>query len=246
MTLKELYQCGYVQLDNEWFRNGKNNFIQKIGIDSFYLLVNLLRKRTYENTVYTNKKLLCTLFGGNRTEYSDVAYQALKSLTDNNVLKLIEEINFNKPRAEDLIEAEINFPVVYEKDYFVLFKEHLKVINNIEGIKNRIKILVLYCAIKRRVFDEQCSYISNQILINETGVDRRLISKYIDIMKDNKLILYDTPGRRIIDGSIKNSPNFYVIYSDTDNNACEYILDKTISDYKQQQIKKEIIFIDNK
>jgi len=242
MTLTELYENGYIQINNDWFRiRDGTNLIQSMGLESFYLLVNLLQRRTYKNTVCANKKLICDLFGGNRTEYTNKAYQALTSLIDNNIVELLEEVNLNKPRAEDFIEARINFPVVYEKDYCVLFNKHLQIINKEEGINNRVKLLSLYCAIKRRVFDEQCSYISNQILINETGIDRRLISKYVDILQDNKLIMYDNPGKRIINGEIKRSPNFYVVYSDEGN--CEYLIEQAIKNYKQEQIKREIIFI---
>jgi predicted SnoaL-like aldol condensation-catalyzing enzyme len=231
----------YVQLENKWFKLNKGeNLISKVGVDGFWLLVNLLKKRTYQNEVIFNKQLICKYFGGMRTEYSKLAYEAVKKLTENNIIKLLVEIDFNKPDKKDFIVAEVNFDVTFKNNYFMLNDEEINIISNTKKI-SKPKLLALFCALKYRLFDGQCSYISLGTLYSETKISKTTIKKYIDKLQEIGLIKYQNPGRRqLFDNTIKESPNFYVLSS---NEHWEYILNKEIENYKNKQINNGTKFI---
>lgn len=240
MNLEKLYNSGYIRLSNDWFKlkNG-TNLIQQIGTEGFFLFANLLRDtHTYRNYICFNRQLISSYFGGVRTEYTKIAYTALKSLIDNNILTLEQKIDFNKPKSEDFIKAKINVNNL-ENKYFILFDKHLDIIMKCKNIIKH-KLLTLFCAIRHRVFDNQYSYITFDTLEIETGINRRTLIKYVQTMKDVGLILYDNPGTRyyIHKGKHLKSPNFYVLNTEYGTQ----ILSQAINEYKNKQVQKGAIF----
>jgi hypothetical protein len=243
MQLKynDFYDNGFIQLENKWFKiiDGEN-LIKKVSIEGFYLLVNLLTKRTYGNTVCFNRQLISNYFGGARSERANIGYQALNKLVGNDVLLLKQEIDFNKPKAEDFIEAEVNFPVSFKKDYFTVFKDHIDIIMDYKGKENKSKLLSLFYAIRYRIYENQACYISTNTIINEINIDKKTVKKYIGILQDIGLILYDNPNmRRFVDNTVKESPNFYILQAE----GADKILSNHINEYKKIQINKGVSFI---
>lgn len=241
MNLEELYSNGYIQIENKWFSlYNEENLIKQLGTESFYLLVNLLQYRTYNNFVCFNKQFISNLFGNTRFKNSTTAYKALKKLVDNDILIINQEINYNKPKVEDLIIAEINLPITFNNNYFILANNQLNKILEYNGKENKHKLLSLFCAIRHRIYDNQAAKISLKTLNNELGISEKTILKYINILQDLNLIVYDNPGtRKLSNNTFRESPNFYTLALD----GAEDILRVNIEEYKKQQIAKGIKFV---
>jgi len=198
--------------------------------------------RTYQNTVAFNKQLISNYFGGTRQEYSSIAYKALKNLTDNGILKLNKDIDFKKPKPEDWIIADVNFPPQFKEHYFSVFNYHLKKIMDYPGEARKHKLLTLFCAIRYRIYGNQACDVSIKTLSHETGIDKGTIKKYVDILSNLGLIIYDNPGIMVLSNEdIKHSPNFYVLAVD----GAENILKINIEEYRKRQISKGVRFINN-
>lgn len=231
----------YIQLDNNWFKlYNETNLINIIGINSFYLLINLLLNRGINNQIYFNKQLLCNIFWGKRSESYKLVYNELYNLVSYNILKLLVDIDFNNPNRDDFIRAEVNFPLTFKDNYFMLYYDEILKIVNYNGKENKPKLLALFCAIKRRIYSNQATYIELKILEKETKINRKTINKYIKILKDLGLIIYKNAGLRINEyGTYKESPNHFVISFD----GAEDILDAEIEQYRIKEINRGITFV---
>jgi len=238
----ELYKDGYIQLENKWFDHYSDKvLIQQVTTEGFYLFVNLLQRRTYKNTVTFNKQLISNLFGNSRITNSIIAYQALKSLVDNNIITLYQNIDFNKPKSEDFIEAKVNTNITFASNYYMLADYQFNKIMNYQGKESKHKLLTVFCVIKCKVYDEQATKLSFRTINKITDISEKSIMKYVDILRDElKLILYDNPGMKYVDGKQpQHSPNFYTMNIEHG----EYILNKEIELYKEKEIHNGAEFV---
>ena len=242
MTRDDLIDGGYIQLQNTWFKTeGKTNLLLKIGTDGFLLLNILLSNRTFDNKVFFNKQLITNIFGNKRTENTIIAYKALKNLVDNDILILETDVNYDYPKTEDLIIAQVNFPITFKENFFMLYRHHLNIIKNNNFNVNEGKLLSVYCSIRYKIYNDQYCKTDINHIVNETGINKKSIIKYIDVLQDLGLILYDNPGTRYFEDKdqYKEAPNFYVLNTED----AEYILSTAIKKYREEQEAKGVKFI---
>jgi len=243
LNLNELYADGYIQLENKWFdKNNGTNLIQKVSTEGFYLLVYLLQERTFSNKVIFNKRLISNLFGKSRTTNTTIAYNALKGLTDHNIL-LMNDVDYKKYKLDDVLKIKVNFNITFAERFFMLANYQIDKIINYQGKESKHKLLAVFCALKCKVFDNQANNVAFETLENITGISEASIIKYVDILQnDLELIIYDNPGDKDLSKNvIKKSPNFYTLNIDDG----KYILNKEIELYKEKEIHNGVEFITN-
>ena len=185
-----------VQLENIWFETNHGiKKINEVGMDGFYLLINLLRKRTFLNEVWFNRQFISRCFGGTRTEYANRAYQALDSLINNRMLIEIENrkayddrVNLSLKKAEDLVGFKVGFPVFFEKDSFNLLWDDLFLIINYKGNENKAKLLSLFCAISYEFQIEKMKNIDIKYMVYVTRLTEKSVIKYKGVLEDLGLL----------------------------------------------------------
>ena len=200
--------------------------------DKLFLLVLLLQNKTSKDTCMFNIRYLCdrldtTTRNTNRTKYiidTLKYFQEQQILFFSNKYNCIDEIysieEFAKSNKMDIIFAELfdkidmNFTTIDDKEIdFIL--EYSKE-NNID----KYLIIHLYLYIlswinnNKQDEDYKLSYPSIEKIANELDISETTVLKYIDILKDNKLLHYNNVGYKIVQGKYKMTNTYYCRYED--------------------------------
>jgi hypothetical protein len=248
------FEDRYIKLENQWFKlinKDDETIFQKINYDhdAFYLLVNILITRTITNRVSFNRQSITRVFMKNTEEYIKEPYiskaqKALSTLINTEILIPDKEIDSFEFRTDDIIHADVNLEFLeQDANFFRLFHSQLKEINECKNV-DRAKLLCVYCTIRSHIFEDSAGYRIIENLVNDTGLVKNTITKYVNTLAKSELIVYKNPGTRYSESKdrYKEAPNFFT-YPSVDANK---LLEDAISDYIISQKRKGYILINNK
>lgn len=178
----------------------------------------------------------------------------ISCLCDLDIIKFIGNVDTNNIKFKTMykccisVDLNSNYTELhdYEKDKIIAYNK--KRIDN-------VKLLVLYCYLKSRMYKRldsddinktggkaECCYPTYDRIHKDIGLSQSVVKKYIDILKELKLIDYKNAGRwyykKDKNKSTKDSANTYVLY---DVNS-EDELNEGIRQYKKQY--KDRVFVD--
>jgi hypothetical protein len=165
-----------------------------------YLLIKGFSNRRIGNVSIVSVDVLIKLLGFTANSQNKLAVkESQERLSDAGILKLYEDlsciIEVDEIKNSETYFARIN-DGQYASGYFskIYFDDIQKLVLMDE--KAKPKLFVIYYNIISRMYDSISSdkYTLPNIedIESETGINRKTISKYIEILKDNKLIYYET------------------------------------------------------
>lgn len=179
------------------------------------------------------------------------------------ILKLVElnyitiDFNIHSVKHNELLKCKINDNLIdYSSGFAMLLRSELNSILSCEDLDTLI-LLKLYCYLKMRVYkrlDNQdlrmvggkaaTCYPTYELINEDIGISEAIIHKYINKLKELKLIAFDNAGVYYHSSNTKNkreSANTYALYkSDLSH---EYEIKESIKIYKKEKQEKGYIFI---
>lgn len=248
------FEDRYIKLENQWFKiidKDDETLFKKINYnhDAFYLLVNILMTRTITNRVCFNRQSITRVFMRNTKEYIkephiSKAQKALNILVDSRILIPDENIDSFEFKTDNIIHADVNLEFLeQDNNFFRLFHSQLIEINECSNV-DRAKLLSVYCSIRSHIFEDCAGYRVVENLVNDTGLVKNTIKKYLDTLVKLELLIYKNPGTRYSESTkkYKEAPNFFT-YPSVD---ADKLLKDAISDYMIIQKSKGYILINDK
>lgn len=179
------------------------------------------------------------------------------------ILKLSElnyitvNFNVNSIKNNELLKCNINDNVVnYDDGFIQLFKSELNTILSCTDI-DKLILLKLYCYLKTRIYKRagdkpisatggkaEVGYPSYELIYNEIGISESITSKYIEKLKDLKLIVYNNAGVYYHPSNKENkkeSANTYALYKKDGSHKDE--LKEGVKFFKITKEQEGFIFI---
>ena len=163
-------------------------------------------------------------------------------------------------KNNELLKCKINSELInYDKNFTLLSRYELELILSCNDL-DKLILLKLYCYLKMRIYKrkvdhdiiieggkaETC-YPTYELIYSDIGISEGVINKYINKLKELKLIAYDNAGvyYHQSDKKIKReSANTYALYKE--DLSHEYELEESIKFYKSKKKEEGYIFVDNK
>jgi DNA-binding transcriptional regulator YhcF (GntR family) len=211
-----------------------NDYIKgdsKLDSKKLFLFLILMQNRTTKDTCMFNVRYLCdrldaTTRNTNRTKY---IIDTLKYFQEKQILffsdkyNCIDEINIEKFITEnkmDIVFAELyepfedNFTMIYDNeiDFILDYCKNNKI--NKYLIINLYLYILSYINNNEKDEDYKLCYPSIETLANELQISENTVLKYIDILKENKLLYYNNVGYKIVNGEYKMTNTYYCRYDD--------------------------------
>lgn len=227
------------------FTSISNDYIKgesKLDSKKLFLFLILMQNRTTKDTCMFNVRYLCdrldtTTRNTNRTKYiTDTLkyFQEQQILFFSNKYNCIDEINIEEFVTEnkmDIVFAELyesledNFTMIYDNeiDFILDYCKKNKI--------NKYLIIHLYLYIlscinnNKQDEDYKLAYPKIETIANELKISENTVLKYIDILKENKLIYYNNVGYKIVNGEYKMTNTYYCRVEDIEllNNRLDKI-----------------------
>lgn len=141
----------------------------------------------------------------------------LVSLEEKKLLLLYKDLMLTQPiSAKDMKTTKLYYgKLVDVRGEHGFTKISYKVLHKFVGLKEKYKDLMfsIYFNIIQRIYDTDksldYSYATIETVEVETGINRKTIMKYLSIMKENKIIYYET-----ISENSKKDKNYYSRWED--------------------------------
>jgi len=216
------------------FTSISNDYIKgdlKLDSKKLFLFLILMQNRTTKDTCMFNIRYLCdrldaTTRNTNRTKY---IIDTLKYFQDQQILffsnkyNCIDELNieeFVTTNKMDMVFAELyegfkdNFTMIYDNEIdFIL--EYCK-----KNKINKYLIIHMYLYIlscidnNKQDEDYKLAYPSVEKIANELEISENTVLKYIDVLRENKLLYYNNVGYKIVNGEYRMTNTYYCRYED--------------------------------
>lgn len=231
----------FVNLSNEWFKNGDNeSLLQKYGSDSMVIYTLLLRNLTYRNNIIFSLNELGDKLNikQNNTRMVNklkgillkMNNQIIEVYQDSNFLNKVNSIEYNKIYHSKIL---IDIP---KEQYFQIFDEDIDKL--LEGVKNKninkfeivtYLIFLLSCmGSKEGEENYKVCYPSIEYSSKICSINEKSIIRYNGILEELKIIAIDNAGmNRDVDNGFKNVNNTYSRYIDKD------ILNKSVEEHRK-------------
>lgn len=161
-------------------------------------------------------------------------------------------------KSNELLKCKINNDLInYDSSFTMLLRSELNLILSCEDL-DKLILLKLYCYLKMRMYKryenrdirqtggkaETC-YPTYELINHDIGISEGIINKYINKLKELKLIVFDNAGVYYHPSNKlnkKESANTYALYKDDMSHELE--LKESIKFYRKQMEEKGYIFID--
>lgn len=157
----------------------------------------------------------------------------------------------------ELLKCKINDNVIkYDSNFTMLLRNELNIILSCNDL-DKLILLKLFCYLKIRMYKRienkdiqliggkaEVCYPSYEVICEEIGISEAITNKYINKLKELKLIVFDNAGVYYHPNNKENkreSANTYALYKE--NGSHEIELKESIKFYKKQMKEKGYIFI---
>jgi hypothetical protein len=181
-----------------------NDFILNSDYDNrdhfVYVLIKGFIHQRYGNVAIASVDSILSILGfTSNSRNKQGIKESIEKLVADNVIKIYSDIACKGEEREVKYSNTYFFKVIdapYKEGYFtkVYYDDFFKFIKMDE--KNKMKIFAVYHNIIYRMYDMDSSdkYTLPNLddIEEETGINRKTVSKYIDILMDNELIYYST------------------------------------------------------
>lgn len=159
--------------------------------------------------------------------------------------------------SNELLKCKINDNLInYDSNFTMLLRSELNTILSCEDL-DKLILLKLFCYLKIRMYKRMESkdiretggkaevcYPSYEVICEEIGISEAITNKYINKLKELKLVAFDNAGVYYHPNSKENkreSANTYVLYKEDGSHEIE--LKESIKFYKKQMKEKGYIFV---
>lgn len=187
----------YVTMQNKWFIAPENQhpLIHIYNEKGFALLFRLLQTKTYRNQYMFNHYHLQEWFNIPKPSKTKSLMQLVHTFADDKILTLSTECNLK----DSIYKGNIIFNINNNVDDIAYFKiydyEAERILTEYQGNEDKYKLFSLFGCLKSHYnLSTKVCYPSIKRISQETKLIEDTILKYITILRELNLILYDNLG----------------------------------------------------
>lgn len=191
----------------------------------------------------------------NKGRINDKIKEMIFSLSLLNIIEF--DFNIFNIKNNELLKCRFNSDFInYDSEFMQLHRNELNKIMQCEEL-DKLILLKLFCYLKTRIWKRegdkefyycggkaQVCYPSYELIYNDIGISEAVTNKYINKLKELKLIVFDNAGVYFHPSNKelkKESANTYALYKDDESHKVE--LKEAIKLFRLQKEKDGYIFI---
>lgn len=265
-SVNETKNNNFIMFSKDWFgnKNNSNPYINTYGHEALSIMCCLMKNLTLRNKIIFNLTYLQECLNLKYKNYT--ALNRIKSILlffeKDKIFKYNLDINNVMPKdmiIADVINLKINQVDTSDEDesnqninnkkklkntnFVMIYDFELDTILQYDGNINNNMLLAVFAYIKSCIkHSTQVCYPTIETITKNTCIGReKTVLKYINILKDIGLILYDNPGTRKFkkDGTIKECANTYTMNYDGHDILLQEKIKEYIASFDSDEVEIE-------